>query len=278
MDQIRITGLEVYAHHGVYPEETRLGQKFRVDAVLRLSTREAGREDDLAKSVNYGEVSHFITRFLTEHTYRLIEAAIEELAHALLLEYELVRGVTLTLHKPEAPIGLPIADVAVCIDRGWHKAYLALGSNLGDRRGYIEQGIRELEALPECRVIQVSELIETEPYGMVEQERFLNGCLELDTLLSPEELLECLHEIEAHAKRTREIHWGPRTLDLDILLYDDVVQAGEELTIPHRDMQNRMFVLEPLSRIAPYVQHPGLHRCVLELREALKLQEVKETV
>lgn len=278
MDQIRITGLEVYAHHGVYPEETRLGQKFRVDAVLRLSTREAGQEDDLTKSVNYGEVSHFITKFLTEHTYRLIEAAIEELAHALLLEYELVRGVTLTLHKPEAPIGLPIADVAVCIDRGWHKAYLALGSNLGDRRGYIEQGIRELEALPECRVIQVSELIETEPYGMAEQERFLNGCLELDTLLSPEELLECLHEIEAHANRTREIHWGPRTLDLDILLYDEAVQAGKKLTIPHRDMQNRMFVLEPLSRIAPYAQHPVLHRCILELREALKLQEVKETV
>lgn len=273
MDEIQITGLEIYAHHGVYPEENRLGQKFRVDAVLRLSTREAGRTDDLDRSVNYGEVSHFITKFLTEHTYRLIEAAIEELARALLLEYGQVKSVLLTLHKPEAPIGLPIADVAVRIERGWHKAYIALGSNMGDRRGYIEQGIRELEALPECRVIRISELIETEPYGGVEQEPFLNGCLELDTLFTPEELLERLHEIEAHAGRTREIHWGPRTLDLDILLYDETAQSAEELTIPHRDMHNRRFVLEPLSRIAPYAWHPVLHRSALELLADLEMKE-----
>lgn len=273
MDQIQITGLEIYAYHGVYPEETRLGQRFRMDAVLRLSTRGAGRTDDLAKSVNYGEVSHFMVKFLKEHTYKLIEAAVEELAHALLLEYGLLRSVTLTLHKPEAPIGLPIADVAVRIDRGWHKAYLSFGSNMGDKRGYIDRAIRELRELPDCRVGQVSEVIETEPYGMVEQDKFLNGCLELETLLSPEELLEQLHGIEAHAGRNREVHWGPRTLDLDILLYDDVVQAAEELTIPHRDMHNRMFVLEPLSGIAPYVQHPVLHRSVLELREALEQKE-----
>lgn len=270
MDEIHITGLEVYAHHGVFPEETRLGQKFVVDARLALALREAGQTDDLTKSVNYGEVSHFITAFLTEHTYQLIEAAAEQLARALLLKYELAETVTLTLHKPEAPIGLPIADVAVRITRGWHEAYIAFGSNMGDRRAYIEQGIRDLGAQPDCRVLAISDYIETEPYGGVEQDDFLNGCLKLQTLLTPQELLERLHEIEAHAGRTRDIHWGPRTLDLDILLYDDLVYASEQLTIPHIDMQNRMFVLEPLAQIAPYAGHPVLHRSVRELKEALE--------
>ena len=270
MDQIHITGLAVYAHHGVFPEENRLGQKFVVDATLELSLREAGQKDNLTKSVNYGEVSHFITSYLTGHTYRLIEAAAEQLARALLLEYGLVDAVTLTIHKPQAPIGLPIADVAVSITRGWHEAYIAFGSNMGDRRAYIEQGIRELKAQPDCRVLTISDFIETEPYGRVKQDDFLNGCLKLRTLLTPQELLERLHEIEAHAGRTRDIHWGPRTLDLDILLYDDLAYASEQLTIPHIDMHNRMFVLGPLAQIAPYAQHPVLHRSVRELKEALE--------
>lgn len=94
---------------------------------------------------------------------------------------------------------------------------------------------------------QVSELLVTKPYGGVEQEDFLNGCLELETLLTPQELLEELHRIEQEAGRERKIHWGPRTLDLDILFYDKELIETEDLIIPHVDLENRYFVLKPLA-------------------------------
>ncbi|MGN0341211.1 MAG: 2-amino-4-hydroxy-6-hydroxymethyldihydropteridine diphosphokinase [Roseburia sp.] len=267
MDCIRIKNLELYARHGVYAEETKLGQKFLVDAELFLDCREAGQKDDLACSVNYGEVSHFITGFLTDHTYQLIEAAAEQTARALLLQFPLVEKLRLAVHKPWAPIGLPLEDVSVEITRSWHTAYVALGSNMGDREAYIRQAIQSLDELEDCRVEQVSSLIETEPYGMTEQDRFLNGALRLRTLYTPHELLDQLHLIEKAAGRERKVHWGPRTLDLDIIFYDELVMADKTLTIPHPDMQNRIFVLEPLKELCPYYRHPILQRTVTQLAD-----------
>lgn len=265
MDRIRIENLEVFANHGVYPEETALGQKFLINLTLYLDTRVAGKTDDLTKSVNYGEVSHFATTFLREHTCKLIEAAAEQLAKALLLEYTLVRNITVELKKPWAPIGLPLESVSVEITRGWHQVYLAMGSNMGEKEAYIRGAVEKLSRLESCRVLQVSKLLETKPYGGVEQDDFLNGCMEIETILTPEELLEELHRIEAEADRKREIHWGPRTLDLDILFYDDAIIELPELRIPHIDMKNRDFVLKPLAEIAPYKQHPIYHKTVQEL-------------
>lgn len=270
MDRIRIKNLELYAKHGVYPEETKLGQKFLVDAELLLDCREAGKKDDLTASVNYGEVSHFITAFLTEHTYQLIETAAEQTARALLLQYPLLQHVCLCVHKPWAPIGLPVEDVSVEITRGWHTAYIALGSNMGDRESYIRQAVEALDLLEDCRVEQVSALMETEPYGMTDQDMFLNGALRLRTLLTPHELLDQLHVIEASAGRERKIHWGPRTLDLDIIFYDDLVMCDDTLTIPHPDMENRSFVLEPLRELCPYYRHPLLQRTITQLSIANK--------
>ena len=120
-----------------------------------------------------------------------------------------------------------------------------------------------------CRVKKVADYIVTEPYGGVEQDDFLNSCLELETLLLPAELLTLLHEIEAAADRKREIHWGPRTLDLDILLYDDLVMDSEALTIPHVEMHKRDFVLTPLVQIAPWVRHPVFGKTAKEMKEEL---------
>lgn len=269
MDHIRIKNLELYAKHGVYPEETKLGQKFLVDAELSLDCRKAGMTDDLNCSVNYGEVSHFITDFLTSNTYQLIESAAEQTARALLLQYPLLEEVTLMVHKPWAPIGLPVEDVSVEVTRGWHTAYIALGSNMGDREGYIRQAVEALEKLDDCRVEQVSGMIETEPYGMTEQDCFLNGALRLRTLYTPHELLDQLHCIEAAAGRERKIHWGPRTLDLDIIFYDDLVMSDDTLIIPHGDMQNRRFVLEPLMELCPCYRHPVLKQTISQLLQTV---------
>ncbi len=255
-DTIQIRNLEVFARHGVLPAEFDLGQKFLVDVTFYTDTRRAGMQDDLAQSIDYGSACHAIQNFLTEHTYHLIEAAAEQLARQLLETTPSLQKVSITLKKPWAPIGLPLETVSVAITRGWHTAYIALGSNMGDRAHYLDVAVDALSALPGCELLSVSDYIETKPYGMVEQDDFLNACLALRTYLSPEELLDRLHEIERTAKRVRTVRWGPRTLDLDLLLYDDLVQNSKQLTIPHAEMHLREFVLVPLAQIAPWVRHP----------------------
>lgn len=272
-DEIKITDLECFAYHGVYPEETRLGQKFLVSLTMYLNTQKAGRSDQLELSVNYGEVSEFIVNYMKNNTFQLIEAAAEHLAAALLLHFPLLKGIHLEIGKPWAPIHLPLKNVSVSITRFWHTAYIALGSNMGNRDEYLDMGIRMIDETAGCRVMRISSRLNTEPYGGVEQDDFLNACLCMETLLSPEDLLKRLHEIESAAGRKRTIHWGPRTLDLDILLYDDIIYESEDLLIPHIEMHMRSFVLEPLVEIAPYVQHPILHKTASQLLHSLKVQQ-----
>lgn len=268
-DEIHIEELEVFANHGVFPEETRLGQKFLISLILYTDSRNAGKTDCLEKSVDYGEVSKFVTEYTKSHPCRLIEAAAEHLAEELLLRYELLKGVTLEFKKPWAPVGLPLKTVSVKISRFWHTAYLGLGSNLGDKKGYLDNAVRALDEAKGCHVERVSSYQVTEPYGGVEQDDFLNACLILKTLLTPEELLEKLHEIEQSAHRERIVHWGPRTLDLDILMYDDVVMETDELVIPHVEMHLRSFVLNPLREIAPNKRHPVIGKTVSQLADSL---------
>lgn len=270
LDKIHIKNLEVFGNHGVFPEENKLGQKFLVNATLYTNTSEAGKTDDLTRSIDYGEVSHFITKYMREHTFRLIEAVAEQLARALLLQFNTLAWLDLEIQKPWAPIGLPLESVSVEISRGWHQAFIATGSNLGDKEEYIRQGIDALKACEECIVEKESGLIVTEPYGVTDQPQFLNGMLKIKTIFTPQELLEKLNEIEAAANRERKMHWGPRTLDLDIILYDDLILDTERLTIPHRDMQNREFVLKPLAELAPWQRHPVFGKTIQEMLDELR--------
>lgn len=269
-DEIHIENLEFFANHGVFPEETKLGQKFIVSLVMYMDTRKAGTSDKLELSVDYGAVSHFITEFMKKNTYKLIEAAAENLVRELLLQFPLLEGIDLELKKPWAPIGLPVEYASVKISRFWHRAYLGLGSNMGDKKAYLDEAIRKLNQGKECVVERVSEYLVTEPYGGVEQDDFLNACLVLKTQLSPEELLDRLHEIEQEAHRERIIHWGPRTLDLDILMYDDLVMENDDLIIPHIEMHKREFVLKPLNEIAPNIRHPVFKKTVSQMLEELQ--------
>lgn len=270
MDKIVISNLEVFAYHGVLPEEKQKGQIFLVSAELFLDLRDAGLTDDLEKTVNYAEVCEDICNVMTDEKYDLIEAVAENIASTILLKYDRIKMVKVLISKPEAPIPKTFDTVCVDILRKKHIAYLGIGSNLGDKEGYLDFAVDQLGKDEYIKVNKVSNYIVTKPYGDVEQDDFLNGCLEIETLYGPEELLSVIHDIEASAGRKRVIHWGPRTLDIDILLYDQEIIMEEALKIPHLEMAKREFVLEPLCEIAPYAYHPGFRKTVMELYEILE--------
>ncbi len=269
MDEIRIDELQVKAFHGVYEDEKEKGQYFYVNAVLHTNTREAGLKDDLNLSTDYAKICSLIRSVMLRESYDLIETVAEHIAEEILLGFPLIRAVDIEVRKPEAPVPVEFKSISVRISRGWHDAYIAYGSNMGDSMGYIDDAVDSIAEHPYVEMVQDSERIITAPYGGVEQEDFLNGVCHIRTLMEPEELLTYLHTLEEKAGRTRDIHWGPRTLDLDIIFYDDLVYESDDLIIPHVDMENRDFVLRPMCEIAPNLRHPILRKTMKQLLNAL---------
>ena len=152
--------------------------------------------------------------------------------------------------------------------------FIALGSNQGDRELNLLRAIAEIGKLTLTRITALSSFYETEPVGPVKQENFLNAVLRLETPLSPHEILAELQRIETMVfKRKRSVHWGPRPMDLDILLFGDLVLSEEELTIPHPRLHERGFVLVPLGEIAPDFVHPLMKKKVSELLASLDSPE-----
>ncbi|MBK7405756.1 MAG: 2-amino-4-hydroxy-6-hydroxymethyldihydropteridine diphosphokinase [Phycisphaerales bacterium] len=155
------------------------------------------------------------------------------------------------------------------------QAFIGLGSNVGDRRGHLRAALTSLADLPETTLLAVSTFRETEPVGPVAQGPFLNAVASVETGLQPRRLLESLQAIERSRGRDRagETRWGPRTLDLDILIYADVKMCEPGLTIPHPRLSERLFVLEPLAEIAPDTRVPSVGGTVLQLFERLQGHE-----
>ncbi|NLX75655.1 MAG: 2-amino-4-hydroxy-6-hydroxymethyldihydropteridine diphosphokinase [Synergistaceae bacterium] len=265
MDCVEIKDLIVFAHHGVFKQEKELGQKFVVSVRLYLDTETAVIKDDVDSSIHYGEAALEITRFLQAESYNLIETAAGRLAEHLLLTYTLLRKVQVRLAKPWAPVGLPLNEVAIELCRSWQPAVVALGSNMGDRRAHIVTALKALDGNKAIRRLASSKLIETSPYGVTDQEDFLNGAVYIETILSPHALLKYLQQVEDDSGRVRTRHWGPRTLDLDLIYYSDLIIHSADLTLPHPEMQKRDFVLEPICELVPNYVDPryGLPVCEL---------------
>jgi len=275
-DYIFIQNINVYAFHGINEDEKINGQEFYIDLRLYQSLHEAGITDDLRYSTNYADVAMLANTYLSTNRFDLIEKAAEGLAIEILNHFSLLDSVEVTIHKPEAPIPIHFENVGVTIKREVVKAYLSVGSNMGDKYQYIKDAIDILKNTAGIREVKESSLTVTKPYGGVIQDDFVNGAIELKTYLTPFELLDVINNIEAQCGRVREVHWGPRTLDLDILFYGDEIIDTDRLRIPHIDMQNRMFVLEPLMELCPYKINPVWNKSVICMYEECKKNDLGE--
>lgn len=278
MDEIRIRGLKVFAYHGVYARENEQGQDFIINLTMGCSTQKAGINDDLEASVSYEEVCEILQQEMKAQTWKLLEAVTEHISAVLFAKYPILRELTLEIQKPDAPIDADFQVVSVCIHRKRHTVYLAYGSNEGDCVHHIEEGIAAIDHDPFCRVKHMTRPIKSTPYGGVEQRDFYNGVLRMETIYEPMELLHFLHGVEKAQGRDREhsVHWGPRPLDLDILLYDDLVYDSKDLVIPHPEMAKRDFVILPLAEIAPFVRHPLTGKTIREMAQAPMEKHVKK--
>ena len=146
-----------------------------------------------------------------------------------------------------------------------HLAYIGFGSNIGERLTYIQNSLHSLSVVEGITLKTISSIYKTEPVGNVAQDDFLNGVVSLETSLSPHTLLHTLKDIEVSIGRQHRSYWGPREIDMDILIYNDLCLQTPDLTIPHPEMHLRRFVLAPLAEIAPNLSHPVFNKSILSL-------------
>ncbi len=271
---IEVNGLEVYAYHGVLPEEKVIGQPFVFDIRLTLEECSGCRSDRVEDTVDYGEVVEVICATATSRSYNLLEALARTVADAIMENFPVDRA-EVRVRKPRPP-DPPPPGVRGCCRGGCQvveahmtmpdpetpqersRVFLGLGSNEGESRRTLARTIEELDGLEETRVVAYSHLYETAPVGFEEQADFLNLVVEIETGLDPCGLLSSLHRLERDAGRVRtENRWGPRPLDVDILWYDGRTLHLDRLELPHPRMTERRFVLEPLAELAPELELPN---------------------
>lgn len=273
MDKIIMRGLKFFTCHGVLDFEHEKPQPFIVDVVLELDFTAAGASDDLANTVSYDAAYHTVKDIIMAGHRDLIETLAARIADGLLQTYPLLQAVEVTVKKPEAPVEGDFDYFAVNLRRERrYRCYVGLGSNLGSRQDYLKAAAGLMNQLPGTQVTRLSPLYETPPWGKADQPAFLNQVAELDTVLEPFALLAHLLEIEQILGRVRLEKWGPRTIDLDLLWYENYEINTERLTLPHPLLEERLFVLYPLADLNPdLIIAPG--RSVIQ---ALKRQEQKE--
>ena len=266
MDKILVENYEVVALHGVNPEEKVNPQRFLISLEVESDFSRCAKSDDISQTASYSAICKLIKSFVGENSFDLIETIATGLAKKILLSYPIIKGVRVVVKKPDAPMKGVFDYVGVSKDMSWHRTYLALGSNMGDKEGYLDLAIKEIEADNNFRKMRESTRIETAPYGGVADEVFVNSVVEVETLYAPYELLDAVHHIEEKGNRVRKERWGNRTLDVDIIFYDDIVVGDSELAIPHPDMHNRDFVLTPMKELNENFVHPLLNKRIKDLK------------
>lgn len=268
MDYIVISDLLIFANHGVFEEEKKLGQKFYLDIKLGLSTQRAAISHDLEQSVHYGLLANEVTTLFQSKSNDLIETCAEEVAQFILNKYDMVGEVTVKVKKPWAPVLLPVETVYVQVTRKKHRVFLGLGSNLGNSKELLENAVQKIQN-NYTKLNKQSTIYQTKAWGKTDQPDFLNQVIEITTTYEPIELLRTLQKTELELGRQRKEHWGPRTVDIDILFFDDCRIYEDELIVPHPYIEERAFVLEPMNEIAPHFIHPVKNKAIRVLLEEL---------
>lgn len=264
MDQLRIKDLEVYAYHGVFAAEKELGQRFVLDVLLDYDMTRAAKTADLSASIHYGELAQQLAKWCLESKEDLIETLAYQLVDKIFQTYDLVERVSLEVKKPWAPVPLPLDTCSVKLERQKRHAFIGLGSNQGDKAVHLDTALEKIAEQP-IKLLQVSSRIETAPWGGVEQDTFLNQVAEVETWLTPQELLQTLLHIETEMGRVRDIKWGPRVIDLDILYLGQEMIYSQNLIVPHPYVAERSFVLESLVEIAPHFVDPVRRQSLRQL-------------
>ena len=261
-DRIVLSGVLGRGHHGVLEHERRDGQDFVVDVRLAVDLAPAGASDELADTVNYAEIGAAVLARIEGEPFDLIEALAEVIATDA-LTHAGVDEVVVTVHKPQAPVGVPFGDVTVTVTRRRPPlpVVIALGANLprgeDDARASLDAAVLALGEDVGLHAVACSSVFDTDPVGGPDQPTYVNAVVVATTTLSPGLLLASLHEVEARFGRTREVHWGARTLDLDLIQYgdpaagSDVVCDRPHLTLPHPRAHERAFVLLPWLDVDP---------------------------
>ncbi|WP_366513564.1 dihydroneopterin aldolase [uncultured Corynebacterium sp.] len=283
-DRIELTGVEVYGYHGVFPHEKRDGQRFLTDVVVWTDFRQAAATDDLTYTISYADIADLIHNTVGGPSRDLIEAVASEIADILILNNR-VHAVEVTIHKPDAPIPHPFADVAVVARRSrkdLRHVVLSFGSNITadgiTPRQRVERAMQWFETSADYRVISTSSLYTTPAWGGVAQDDFMNSVAVVETMKTPHSILDDAHELERGAHRTRDVRWGPRTLDIDLIT--SINNGSEEhydtndLMLPHPWAHQRAFVLKPWLEVEPHARL-GRHS-IASLIESLDSREVEE--
>ncbi|MTB73193.1 2-amino-4-hydroxy-6-hydroxymethyldihydropteridine diphosphokinase [Arsenicicoccus sp. MKL-02] len=278
-DRITLTGVRARGRHGVLPEERVLGQEFVVDLVLHLDLGRAAATDDLAATVSYAAVAETVHELVTGEPHDLVEALAGSIGTRLLEDHLLLESVDVTVHKPSAPIAVAFGDVAVTVtSRRDVEVVIALGANLDEPLATLASAVDRLTRTRGLRVTGRSAVVETDPVGGPEQPAYLNAVVLGRTRLSARALLHRLHRIEADHGRTREVRWGARTLDLDLIAYGEARSDDPRLTLPHPRAHERGFVLVPWAEVDPDAELTlpgGDRRLVRELADERRADGIR---
>jgi dihydroneopterin aldolase/2-amino-4-hydroxy-6-hydroxymethyldihydropteridine diphosphokinase len=291
LDTVVIEGVQAMARHGILPRERETPQAFVVDVVVHLDTRAAARSDEIAKTIDYGVVAKEVVARLTGESADLIETVAERIARGVLelgtaLAVDVIihkPGVDLGVpfgdvyvqirrelkggdiwsdkrigsaaglaDDPRSPLAIPPPkDVLDERPTAAMPAVLAIGGNIGDVEYTLARAVEDLGRVETIRIVAISPLVATKPVGGPPQPDFLNAVVRIETTLSPRALLHVCQGIEMIHGRERLVQDGPRTLDIDLITYGDLVASALDLVIPHLRAYMRAFVLAPWAAIAP---------------------------
>jgi len=256
---IRLDGIQVFARHGVLPEETRLGQKFLIDLVVTADTAQATANDDYRHAVCYAALCDHVVAIAAGEPVQLIETLADRIAQDLLAHFPTIVRLTVRVSKPGAPIAHPFGMVSVETTRERTLPVgFSLGCNMGDRQSALALAVTWLGLTPGLEITAVSGLYRTAPWGGVEQPNFYNLCVTGRSSLDAMALLRVCKDIETRLGRVPSVRWGQRAMDVDLLYLGTQEISNPVLTLPHPGIAQRAFVLVPLAEIASEQKISGL--------------------